>query len=48
MANMLLSSGAVDFLYRCDYENATHEERMGLIDLARKLYPNMDPGEEEK
>jgi hypothetical protein len=35
----LLTAEALTFLKNCNYDPKTHEERMGLITLARKLYP---------
>ena len=36
----LLTLKALDFLKSCNYDDRTHDERMGLIDLARNLYPD--------
>jgi len=36
----LLTLKALNFLTSCNYDDRTHEERMGLIDLARNLYPD--------
>jgi len=35
----LLSAKALDFLSRKAYRNSSNEERMGLIKLAKTLYP---------
>lgn len=36
----MMSEEALRFLEECDYRNKTHAERMGLISLAKTLYPN--------
>ena len=38
--NRLPSVEALKFLTSCNYKDKNHTERMGLIDLARELYPD--------
>jgi hypothetical protein len=44
----LLSEQALGFLKSCNYTTKKHEERTGLIALAKELYPNTQVEEEDE